>query len=70
MANIGTLLKVKENQYFQLKSISGSVHPKGEYIVIDGVLYQNGERKAVKISNAIIENPYDFIIFPSLNIQR
>lgn len=68
MANIGILLKVKENTFFKLKCVSGSVHPAGEYIIIDGILYQNGNRKAVKVSNAILENPYDFIVIPGLEI--
>lgn len=68
MANIGILLKVKENTFFKLKCVSGSVHPAKEYIIIDGILYQNGNQKAVKVSNAILENPYDFIVIPGLGI--
>lgn len=68
MTNIGTLLQVKENQYFRLKCVSGSVHPAGEYIVVDGILYQNGKRKAIKISNAILKDPTDFIVQIGLDV--
>lgn len=68
MTNIGTLLQVKENQYFRLKCVSGSAHPAGEYIVVDGILYQNGKRKAIKISNAILKDPTDFIVQIGLDV--
>ncbi len=68
MPDIGMLLQVKENQYFRLKCVSGSVHPSGEYIVIDGALYQNGKRKAIKVSNAILNDPSDFIVQIGLEV--
>lgn len=68
MTDIGVLLKIKENEYFKLKCLSGKVRPVGEYIVIGGILYQNGKRKAVKVSNAILEDPSDFIVQPGLNV--
>lgn len=68
MPDIGTLLQVKENQYFRLKCISRSAHPSGEYIVIDGILYQNGKRRALKVSSAILANPSDFIVQLSLDV--
>lgn len=68
MPDIGTLLQVKENQFFRLKCISGLVHPSGEYIVINGVLYQNGKRRALKVSSAILADPSDFIVQLSLDV--
>lgn len=68
MANIGILLKVKENTFFKLKCVSGSVHPAEEYIIIDGILYQNGKRRAVKVSSAILADPSDFIVQLSLDV--
>lgn len=68
MPDIGVLLGIKENEYFKLKCLSGKVHPSGEYIVIDGVLYQNGKRRAVKVSSAILADPSDFIVQLSLDV--
>lgn len=68
LPDIGVLLGIKENEYFKLKCLSRKVRPAGEYIVIGGTLYQNGKRKAVKVSNAILENPSDFIVQPGLEV--
>lgn len=68
MTDIGILLKIKENEYFKLKCLSGKVRPAGEYIVVGGTLYQNGKRKAVKVSNAILENPSDFVVQIGLEV--
>lgn len=68
MADMGILLQVEENRFFKLLSLSGKSKTCGEYIVINKQLWQNGKRKACKLQQAIIENPYDFALIVSLEV--